>query len=287
MSFPSNIRIADVQVSILGCTVDENWFHNEAYDAFCSNARPDITLRLHQEAQRSDLSNPVFECAPVWTLYRDNNCTTIEIHGGDTVHGEIHSLLCFSKPIQQADLYLTQTSTRSFGPFFGPTLELLFLHYLCRGKGIIMHACGIERNGGGILFVGDSGAGKSTLARLWDQRNGGHILSDDRIVLRKSEEGFWIYGTPWHGDAKFASPRKAPLKKIFFLEHGRVNSLADLPRLQAVSNLLTASFPPHWDAGGMAFSLALLEELAGRIPCQRLAFQPDLDAIHFLEENIG
>jgi serine kinase of HPr protein (carbohydrate metabolism regulator) len=95
-------------------------------------------------------------------------------------------------------------------------MELLMVNYLAQERGVIIHGCGIEKNGKGILFVGESGAGKSTLAKLWDQEDGVDVLSDDRIIVRKKGEQFWMYGTPWHGDAKFASPETVRLERILF-----------------------------------------------------------------------
>jgi hypothetical protein len=56
------------------------------------------------------------------------------------------------------------------------------------------------------------------------------VLSDDRIILRENavrgESGQVVmYGTPWHGEAAFASPASAPLARILILEHGRGNTL--------------------------------------------------------------
>ena len=95
------------------------------------------------------------------------------------------------------------------------------IHRLSRGEGVEVHAVGIsDEQGRGHLFLGHSGAGKSTTARLWIDRPGVRILSDDRIILRVREGRIWMYGTPWHGDAGIASPDCAPLDEIYLLEHG-------------------------------------------------------------------
>ena len=47
---------------------------------------------------------------------------------------------------------------------------------------LVMHACGVEIDGGAIAFVGESGAGKSTLAAAFCRR--GHLLvADDALVI--------------------------------------------------------------------------------------------------------
>ena len=70
-------------------------------------------------------------------------------------------------------------------PLEYPLDELLMIHRLSRGEGVEVHAVGIsDEQGRGHLFLGHSGAGKSTTARLWLDRPGVRILSDDRIILR-------------------------------------------------------------------------------------------------------
>lgn len=160
------------------------------------------------------------------------------------------------------------------------------VHLLAAGAGIILHSCGLGRDGRGLLFVGESGAGKSTLARMWDQEEGVTILSDDRIIVRRRDGEFWAYGTPWHGEAAFSSPLGVKLDRMFFLRHGSENSLTECTEANAVARLLTCSFLPHWDAEGMAFSLEFLAELAAAVPCQELTFTPDRRAIELVGKSV-
>ena len=49
-------------------------------------------------------------------------------------------------------------------------------------------------------------------------RRGTRVLSDDRIVAAPAPgPALWMYGTPWHGSGRFASPEGAPLDAVFFL----------------------------------------------------------------------
>jgi hypothetical protein len=165
-------------------------------------------------------------------------------------------------------------------------MELLLMHYLAQGRGITLHACGIVIEDKGILFVGESGAGKSTLARMWDQENGVDILSDDRIIVRKQGREFRVYGTPWHGEAAFGSPREARLERIFFLSHGQENSIKEMTGLDPVSHLLTCSFPPLWDHQGMEFVLEFFSQLAVQVPLQELSFRPEKSVLALVKKII-
>lgn len=165
-------------------------------------------------------------------------------------------------------------------PLEYPLDELLMIHRLSRGEGVEVHAVGIaDENGRGHLFLGHSGAGKSTTARLWIDRPGVRILSDDRIILRVREGRIWMYGTPWHGDAGIASPDCAPLNDIYLLEHGRGNERLPLPPGRAAAELFTRCFVTHHSGEGIRFTLDFLDRVAREVPCSVFKFVPDESAV--------
>jgi hypothetical protein len=165
-------------------------------------------------------------------------------------------------------------------PLEYPLDELLMIHRLSRGEGVEVHAVGIsDDTGRGHLFLGHSGAGKSTTARLWLDRPGVRILSDDRIILRTRDNQIWMYGTPWHGDAGIASPECAPLSEIYLLEHGSNNERSLLPRGRAAAELFTRSFVTHHSGEGIHFTLEFLDRVAREVPCSTFKFVPDESAV--------
>jgi hypothetical protein len=165
-------------------------------------------------------------------------------------------------------------------PLEYPLDELLMIHRLSRGEGVEMHAVGIsDAHGRGHLFLGHSGAGKSTTARLWIDRPGVRILSDDRIILRAHEGQIWMYGTPWHGDAGIASPDSAPLSDIYLLQHGTGNERVALSPGRAAAELFTRSFVTHHSAEGIQFTLGFLDRVAREVPCSLFQFVPDESAV--------
>ena len=184
-------------------------------------------------------------------------------------------------------------------PLGYPLDELLIMHRLTQEKAIELHSCGIVRpDGTGNLFVGHSGAGKSTTTRLWTEREDVEILSDDRIIVRRDEDksevvtpcgragahedkkkGMRMYGTPWHGEAMYASPGSAPLTRIFILEHGHGNVLTRLSPSHAVAELFARSFVPFHRHEYVDAALDFLQELVGSVPCYHYSFEPDQRAV--------
>jgi len=164
-------------------------------------------------------------------------------------------------------------------PFVYPFDEVIFLARLARGRGVLVHSCGLSVGGRGVLFLGTSGAGKSTTARLWQARGGVTILSDDRIAIRKEEDGYRIHGTPWHGEAGFEAPTSVPLDAIFILDQAPRNRVVDIAPSAAVAQMMVRAFPAMWDQQGLEFAVRFLAELAERVPVRRLQFLPEPSAV--------
>lgn len=171
-------------------------------------------------------------------------------------------------------------------PLHYPLDEVFMVHLLSRGLGIELHGSGVvTADGRGFLFVGQSGAGKTTLSRLWLQEPGVTVLSDERVIVRRADDGVWMYGTPWHGDGHIATPGRVKLSRVFFLRHGARNELTPVARTEAAARLFACGFTPFHDADGLAFSLGLLGDVAAAVPCDELAFVPDRGAVAFVSDR--
>lgn len=164
-------------------------------------------------------------------------------------------------------------------PFVYPFDEVVFLARLSRGRGVLVHACGLAVGGRGLLFLGTSGAGKSTTARLWRERGGVTILSDDRIAIRREQGGYRIHGTPWHGEAGFEAPTSVPLEAVFILEQAPRNRVQEITPSAAVAQMMVRAFPAMWDQQGLEFAVRFLAELAERVPVRRLQFLPEASVV--------
>jgi hypothetical protein len=204
--------------------------------------------------------------------------------------------LFVDRTYQSATLQLNSLFMSKFGdcvlPFAYPLDELLIMHRLTQERAIELHGTGIVRaNGVANLFVGHSGAGKSTTTRLWTSREEVEVLSDDRIIVRYDDgrdgaagpTGMRMYGTPWHGEAMFASPNSAPLSRIFILEHGHGNVITRLTPSQAVGELFARAFVPFHRHEYIDNAISFLEQLVGSVPCYHYSFEPDERAVEKIQ----
>lgn len=173
-------------------------------------------------------------------------------------------------------------------PLEYPIDELAMMHRLSLGEGVEVHALGlVDRDHAGYLFLGHSGAGKSTTARLWMAQPEVRLLSDDRIILRRHGNQFWMYGTPWHGDAGVASPGRALVSAIFLLEQASANELIPLSQSCAAAELFARSFVPHYLKSGIHFTLGFLDELTRSVPCSVFRFTPTPSAVEAIRHARG
>jgi hypothetical protein len=247
-----------------------------AYAAFLSQDRGVIHLDLSTKEAACMVGEVTFDSSPIWSLHRLKDGSLFRLFD--------------SYPDLRRSLFVPGAGGRSRlaflagnrDPFAGPALELLMIAHLARRQGVILHGCGIAIAGRGIVLAGESGAGKSTLSRLWAKRRGVEILSDDRVIVRRQNGSLRLYGTPWHGEEAFAARGGVELSRIFFIRHGSQNHIRKLPVAGAVRKMLKCSFPPLWDAGGMAAALELFHHVGGAVPCAELAFVPDHTAIDFV-----
>ena len=240
-----SLRIGDIGVALVSNECDLSLRIRGVMERFLvDKGQADVTLQVAWGKLRgSDNRDKIFDSGGVWQLYR----TVGPSSAGPATAGvgpiarhvvgpglapassepslEPNYLFRFTSPFYGPMPYKQARFNADFtageivlhGDYFDrdqganaleyPLDELLMVNLLARGRGVEVHACGVEDSDGrGYLFVGQSGAGKTTIARLCENAGGAQVLSDDRIILRSLDGRIWMYGTPWQGEAEFASP---------------------------------------------------------------------------------
>ncbi len=120
------------------------------------------------------------------------------------------------------------------------------------------------------------------MARLWQKHAAGVVLNDERIVIRRIDGRFWIYGTPWHGEAEFAEPARAPLTRIFFLRHDSSKIIRPVSMADAAVLLFSCTLPAYHDRKGLELTLQSLDEIVCAVPVAELGVVPDEEMVRFL-----
>jgi hypothetical protein len=267
-------------------------------------AASDIDIRITWADSLCPPSGPqLFDSGSLWRVYEDR--TGFQFDFTAPILGkQPYKRLIVDGQFRRARLQMNAECFVCTGyavaPLEYPLDELLIMHRLTQEKAIELHGVGIVGpDGASNLFVGHSEAGKSTTARLWTSHHDVRVLSDDRIIvrehrvrdenvrddelcedeLRKDATQIFMYGTPWHGEAAFALPDRAPLQRIFILEHGCGNVITRLSRSQTVAELFARSFVPFHRHEYVDSALRFLERVADSVACYRYAFEPDESAV--------
>lgn len=151
---------------------------------------------------------------------------------------------------------------------------------------VLLHAALCERDGKGILFVGESGAGKSTQARLWQECRGWSVLNGDRAVLEKTDEGFVAHGSPWAGSSGIYQKKSARVALAAFPRKAAENRVLPLSDGEGFAALFPNIALGRTDAVATERAMELCESFVKRVPVVRLECRPDEGAVQALEEAL-
>jgi len=153
-------------------------------------------------------------------------------------------------------------------------LRIVHTLILARQGGFLLHAASAIRDGRAFLFAGVSGAGKTTISRLAPSDT--VLLSDEISYVKRHDQGFWAYGTPFAGElARAGENRSAPIEALFFLEKGPANRIEPLDATEAVRRLLRNILFFANDAKLVELIFQSACEFVSVVPVQRLIFVPD------------
>jgi hypothetical protein len=278
------IRVGDVSVSLRG-PAERDCELDAGLGQFCVAPCPgDIEVRVEwaeRLLRRTDA--PHFDSGSLWSSYRDDRefvfdfCSSI-------ISDHPYKRLRIDDGFRCGRLILNREALAAhcpISPLEYPADELLVTSYLAHhGLGVEVHGCGfVDSETGGHLLLGHSGAGKSTTAQLWQSRRNPEILSDDRLILRLHDGELWMYGTPWHGEGRFALPGKSKLNKILVLQHGQRNRFVELSRSHAAAELFARCFPPFHSPAGLQGVVQFLDRVVNAVPCYEFQFVPDVGAV--------
>jgi hypothetical protein len=256
----------------------------ETGNAFTGDSGEGLRLQVHHgRVPVTKRKEKIFDSGDTWAFYK---CDERFVLQDDSLESESSpsTFVVLEPDFKSGEVFILHDAFDDnlfLDPIGYPLNQVVMILLLSLSRGILFHACGIDDNGAGHIFLGNSTDGKSTMARLWSKKHV-TVLNDDRIIVREKDGEFWMYGTPWHGDFREISPKCIPIQKIFFLRHGEKNQAILRNGVEAVTMLLTRSFPPLWDKDGMAFATGLCHHIVNKIPCYDLSFKPDTRIIDFV-----
>jgi hypothetical protein len=267
-------------------------FHRNLVDG--NGSHYDLLIRVHSgpPPESQDLKRvfhaplieevgegPVRRLENFWSVYKHKSgllLKTIFPRKNDEIKGALR----YSLEEPEWDLYI-YGEVDDIDPFEYP-LDGLILYYLTVMNGdIFIHGSAVMHNDRGYLFTGVSGSGKTTMAKIWE-REGALVIHDDRVIIRKTNEGFTIHNTPIYNDE---APRQAPLSRILLIGHGLQNELMPMRGANALSRIMANCIQHNWSVdliGQLTGSLYLLTTL---VPVAGLWFVPNASVVKYILDH--
>lgn len=137
---------------------------------------------------------------------------------------------------------------------------------LDRAGGLVVHASGVELDGGVVLFIGPSGAGKTTAANLC---SGASAYAADRAAIFPTPAGW--HAAPMGGGSEpvrlpSSSRRVLPLRGILRVEQAREPQLVRCAPSAAVAALRESTQTSGHSVDGELQLLDRLAHLAQEVP---------------------
>ncbi len=147
---------------------------------------------------------------------------------------------------------------------------------------MLVHACGILRNGKAIIFTGASGAGKSTVGSLCREQDG-EVINDEILLVSRPDKDVIVQSAPILGD--FTPKRKitAPLSYIVFIKQSDKTVARRIARTDAYLRLMRQIITPAYIGQSNKRAILTLiadfsNELTAAIPSYELEFTLDKES---------
>lgn len=153
---------------------------------------------------------------------------------------------------------------------------------------ILIHSAAISVDNEAYLFSANSGTGKTTHMNLWLEKFGerAFIINGDKPIIRKTDDGIFVYGTPWCGKEGFNENIRVKLKGICILERADENKIKKADKKDALTFLISQTSRPK-NVENTNLMLDNLENIIDNIPVYKLGCNMDIEACEVCYEEMS
>lgn len=177
-------------------------------------------------------------------------------------------------------------ATRSLG--LGNAIMMTYAFAAADKGTLLMHASVVREQGIGYLFLGVSGTGKSTHTANWLRFiPGTDLINDDNPVVRWTEQGTTVHGSPWSGKTPCYRQTQARAGAFVQLEQAPLNAIRPQETMEAFVSLLTSCSVMKWDPriyGGICDTIT---RILSNVPTYHLRNLPDEAAVRLAHDTIA
>ncbi len=143
----------------------------------------------------------------------------------------------------------------------------------------VFHGAAVEMDGLAYLFTAPSGTGKTTHTWLWRRSFGQRVrfLNGDKPILRKTEQGFQAFGTPWRGKELYGCNAHRPIQGVCMLRRGLTDEIHPARPEELVHFLPRQVYFPR-DPRRLDKLLGLVDEFCSSVPIWSMSCTPKASA---------
>lgn len=283
------IQLGEVCCALTCHDVDVFARLRNSFDIFLSDQPVDITVELNL-VDRRDFE--MLEKVPFHNTSLPQE--KLEISGDHSYHIGLdaagHRLLV----IAERSIFNTAFELR-------PLNKLLLLVYYTasrlkhqgRPPWMLVHSCGILREGQVLLFTGPCETGKTTIGRLCGE-DFGQLLNDEMMFLswpRPEDRSLLAQSTPIFGELPLRTNTIAPLSSVFLLKQSQKTVLRRLERMESYLRFLRqvispAGFKNHDTRTTISIMDSFASAVTRTTPFFELEFTRDRDLLWDVEAGL-
>ena len=147
----------------------------------------------------------------------------------------------------------------------------IFYKNLLNYGGMMLHSSAVVVDGKAYLFSADSGTGKSTHTQIWLKLFGdkAYILNDDKPAIRREDDGWFAYGTPWSGKYDISVNARIPIAGIAMIDRAENNEIYPFSGKEAIRQIM-AQINRVRAAEYRIKQMELLDKLLREVPVWKL-----------------
>jgi len=281
-----NIIIADFSIQLLSDSFIEP---EEGYLPFMVDKfenEPDITIQCFAGLPKNPFENDVLvfeaenEVQKFYSIYKIGNELGFIIYNQQTKNN-IQQIALLDSTFTQWKVYSKLSPDNQISALKYPLGPIVMLYMTLNSDAVLMHASCAYDGKSARLFSGFSGAGKSTISQLW-AASGNSIINDDRIIIRKQQNGYFVHNTPMYYKDM---PKKAPLSSIYLISHFPENKAKRITGALAISKVMAFCIQNNFDRQFIQSRLNFFSELCLQIPVYELGFVPDESVVNYVLAN--
>jgi hypothetical protein len=249
-----------------------------SYEPFSGGTGPNgLQVRVRRrESLPTSAGSLLYDSGLHWRALRDQGAFVFEMRHPPT--SRTYCRATVNDDFTEAEIDISRTAWRALGsarstdweiPY--PLDQLLMVPTLARRGVVVLHAGGAVLGERAVVFAGHSGDGKTTLTGLLEN-DGIELLSDERVAVRSTPEGFVAHGTPWPGEGNVVSSESRPLGGLFVLRKAATHALGTSSPRAVFPELLARAIVPYYLQKTASRILEILDELQGAFPPRELHF---------------